>query len=46
MFYCDGWIDKGNHPLLNIIVSSISGSCILRATVCSGENKNALFLRD
>lgn len=46
MLYCDGWIDTGNHPLLNIIVSSVTGPYLLRATVCSGKNKSALFLKD
>eukprot|EP01018_Ginkgo_biloba_P007052 Gb_29361 [translate_table: standard] len=42
----DGWIDIRNCPLLNIIVSSISGPYFLRAIDCSGKEKNTFFMRD
>eukprot|EP01018_Ginkgo_biloba_P012922 Gb_21950 [translate_table: standard] len=42
----DGWTDIRNCPLLNIIMSSTSGSYFLRAIDCSGKEKNTFFLRD
>eukprot|EP00253_Pinus_taeda_P035891 PITA_35891 len=42
----DGWTDCRNRPLINIIVSSMSGPYFLRAIDCSGQEKNAMFLKD
>ena len=42
----DGWTDYWNHPLINIIISSITGPYFLRAIDCSGQEKNDVFLKD
>ena len=42
----DGWSDCQNRPLINIVISSISGPYILRAIDCSGQEKNVVFLKD
>lgn len=42
----DGWTDCRNRPLINIIVSSISGPYFLKAIDCSGQEKNTMFLKE
>jgi len=42
----DGWTDCRNRPLINIIVSSISGPYFLRAIDCSSQEKNTMLLKD
>ena len=42
----DGWTDCRNHPLINIIISSITGPYFLRPVDCSGQEKNVVFLKD
>ena len=42
----DGWTDCRNRPLINIIVSSVSGPYFLRAIDCTGQEKNAMFLKE
>ena len=42
----DGWTDCRNRPLINIIISSITGPYFLRAIDCSGQEKNDVFLKD
>eukprot|EP01018_Ginkgo_biloba_P017286 Gb_35075 [translate_table: standard] len=39
----DGWIDRRNRPLLNIMVSCLRGPYFMRAIDCSLKEKNAIF---
>lgn len=41
----EGWIDCKNHPLINIIVSSISGPYFLKAIDSIGQENNIMFLK-
>jgi hypothetical protein len=42
----DGWRDCQNRPLINIIVSSISGPNFLKVFGCFGQEKNTLFFKE
>lgn len=42
----DGWIDCRNSPLINIIISSLSGPSFLRSIDCFGQENNTIFLKD
>eukprot|EP01018_Ginkgo_biloba_P031178 Gb_27924 [translate_table: standard] len=39
----DGWTDRRNRPLLNIIVSCPIGPYFMRVIDCSLKEKNAIF---
>lgn len=44
--FMDGWTNCRNHPLINIIVSSMSGPFLLRGIDYSSQEKNTMFLKD
>eukprot|EP00253_Pinus_taeda_P032925 PITA_32925 len=41
---CDGWADPARHPIINFMVSSLSGPVFMKAVDTLGEYKDAQFI--